>query len=44
MDISEPAKVKVKTEILDMVEETTVEHIPMSDTARFVHDTAKKVQ
>ena len=34
---------KVKTEVVDITMETGVEHLPMSDTAAFVNDTAKKV-
>ena len=41
--VSEPAKVKVKTEVVDITMETGVEHLPMSDSAAFVNDTAKKV-
>ena len=34
---------KVKREVVDVTMETGVEHLPMSETAAFVNDTAKKV-
>lgn len=41
--IVEPPKVKVKVEVKDTEADDSVEQLPVSDTAHFVQDIAKKV-
>ena len=43
MLVTDVAKVKVKQEVKDTGEIPFIEYLPMSDRARFVQDTAKKV-